>query len=109
MLLVDDGHRRRLKLLEKEMIRAVEALDALQETAYQLYQSKNALHPMNDRVPSAAEVELEGQSKRTTEELLEYIRNPSVCKESSLSIPRLATPTTSEVGDEDLIDMSLRG
>lgn len=90
------------------MVRAIEVLDALQERAFQLYQPKNTLHATNERAPSTAEVELEKQSKRTPEELLDYIRNPNACKESSLLISRLGTPTTSEVGDEDLIDMSLR-
>ena len=103
------------------MVRAVEVLDALQGRAYELYKPESTLHAMNDRTPSKAEVEWEKQSKRTTEELLECIRNPDAFHESSPLVPPLTMLTTSAVGDsdevhlpqppqqdEDLIDMSLR-
>ncbi|KAI9458075.1 hypothetical protein HD554DRAFT_2029732 [Boletus coccyginus] len=103
---LDDGHKRRLKLLEREMVRAVDVLDALQGRAYELYKPESTLHAMNDRAPP--EVEWEKQSKRTTEELLECIRNSDVFHESSTLMPPLIMLTTSAMGDEDLIDMSLR-
>ena len=107
VLSVDDGHKRRIKLLEREMVRAVDALDALQSRAYELYQPEHALHPTNDRAPPTVEVEFEKQSRRTTEELLQCIRSPDTFNESSRPHPSLKISTT-EVGDEDLIDMSLR-
>lgn len=108
---VDDGHRRRLKLLEREMIRAVDVLDALQRRAFELYQHNDTLHAMNDQAQSTAEVDLEKESKQTTEEVLESVYNPDAFRVSTLPIPRwkaLALPPTPAVGDEDLIDMSLR-
>ncbi|KAF8551152.1 hypothetical protein OG21DRAFT_1513119 [Imleria badia] len=106
-LKVDDGHRRRVKLLEREMVRAVDALDALQRRAYEPYQPETASHAINDRAPSTAEVEFEKQSRRTTAEFLESIYNPDTFNESSRPIPSL-TMLAPEVGNEDLIDMSLR-
>jgi len=90
------------------MVRAVDVLDALQGRAYELYKPESTLHAMKDRAPPKAEAEWEKQSKRTTEELLECIRNPDVFHESSPLMPPLIMLTTSAVGDEDLIDMSLR-
>ncbi|KAF8555603.1 hypothetical protein OG21DRAFT_1438531 [Imleria badia] len=110
-LKVDDGHRRRLKLLEREMVKAVQVLDALQGRAHQLYKLTGALDSMNTPALSASEVDLEKQSKQTTEEILESIRNPEAFRDSTLRMPRkkvLPAPTSPEVGDEDLIDMSLR-
>ncbi|KAF8429445.1 hypothetical protein L210DRAFT_3508516 [Boletus edulis BED1] len=108
---LDDGHRRRLKLLEREMVRAVDVLDALQRRAYGLYQPGSALHATNNGTLSEAEVELEKQSKQTTEELMESARNPRAFRDSTLRIPKtndLPEPISPGVGDEDLIDMSLR-
>ncbi|KAG8216306.1 hypothetical protein J3R82DRAFT_6372 [Butyriboletus roseoflavus] len=115
-LKVDDGHRRRLKLLEREMIKAVDALDALQKRAYELYQQNGSLPAMNNfEALSTAEVDLEKQSKQTTEEVLESVHNIDAFRDSTLPTPRKKAlapvpPTTPgpAVGDEDLIDMSLR-
>ena len=93
------------------MIEAVQVLDALQGRAYQLYKLTGALDSMNAPAPSASEVDLEKQSKQTTEEILESIRNPEAFHNSTLRMPRkkvIPSPTSPEVGDEDLIDMSLR-
>ncbi|KAG8216307.1 hypothetical protein J3R82DRAFT_6373 [Butyriboletus roseoflavus] len=92
-LKVDDGHRRRLKLLEREMIKAVDVLDALQKRAFELHQHNDTLHAMNDQARSTAEVDLENQSKQTTEEVLQ-------------NLSRYHVPQQWET--EDLIDMSLR-
>ncbi|KAF8555602.1 hypothetical protein OG21DRAFT_1483741 [Imleria badia] len=73
-LKVDDGRMRRVKLLKKEMVRAVDALYALQRRAYELYEPESILDAFN---------------------------------ESPRLIPSLAMPIMA-VGDEDLIDMSLR-
>ncbi|KAI9455505.1 hypothetical protein HD554DRAFT_2324338 [Boletus coccyginus] len=108
-LKVDDGHRRRLKLLEREMVRAVGVLDALQGRAYELYKPERTLCAINDRAPPKAETEWGRQAVRATVELLERIPNPDVFHESPPLMPPLTMPTTSSVGDEDLIDMSLRG
>jgi len=86
------------------MVRAVDVLDALQGRAYELYKPESTLHAMNDPAPSKAEAEWEKQAVRATVGLLERVRNPDVFHESS---PLMST--TSSVGDEDLIDMSLRG
>ena len=66
---MDDGHRRRLKLLEREMVRAVEVLDALQARAYQLYKDQNALHDIDEQALPTAEVEMEKKSRRTAEDV----------------------------------------
>lgn len=108
---VDDGHKRRLKLLERAMVKAVDVLDALQGRAYQLYQPNGALHAMDNQALSTTEVELRKQSKRTTEEVLQSIGDPNAFCDSALRIPRrkaLPGPTPLGVGDEDLIDLSLR-
>lgn len=92
------------------MVRAVNVLDALQRRAYELHQPGGALHATGDGTPSPVEVELEKESKRTTDEILESARNPEAFNNSTLRIPRtkvLPLPT-SRMGDEDLIDMSLR-
>ena len=104
---VDDDHRRRVKLLQKEMVKAVDVLDALQRRAYELYQPENALHATNDRAPSTAEAKFEKQSRQTTEELLECIRILGAFSASPRLFSSHAMPTTAE-GDEDLIEVSLR-
>lgn len=107
---VNDGHRRRLKLLESEMARSVGVLDALQRRAYELYNHTGILHAMNNRTLSRAEVALEKRSTRTSANLREYIRNPDTFKLWSIFglSPSLIMPTTSAVGDEDLIEIMLR-
>ncbi|KAG8216305.1 hypothetical protein J3R82DRAFT_6371 [Butyriboletus roseoflavus] len=107
----EDSHKRRLEVLEREMIRAVEVLDALQRRAYELYQHNGTLHAMNDQARSTAEVDLDKHSKQTTEEVLQSVHDPEAFRDSTLSIPRkkpLALPPTPAMGDDDLIDMSLR-
>ncbi|KAG8220649.1 hypothetical protein J3R82DRAFT_2917 [Butyriboletus roseoflavus] len=109
-LKVDDGHKRRLKLLEREMARAVDVLDTLQKRTYELYQHNGILHATNNQALSTAEVHMKKLSKRTTEEVLESIYNPDAYHDSTLPIPRKKAPTllhTPAVGDKDLIDMSL--
>ena len=92
------------------MERAIGVLDALQRKAYELYQPESILHAMNDRSLPRAEVELEKLSKQTIADLRESIRNPDTFKlwsffESGMSF---IMPTTSAVGDEDLIDILRR-
>ncbi|KAG9311909.1 hypothetical protein JVU11DRAFT_8170 [Chiua virens] len=104
-LKVNDGHRNRFNLLEGEMIRAIDTLDALQKRACELY--KDALPAMKDLALSKVEEEWEKESRRSTKELVEFTRNPEVFTQGSFMMPPLIIPI-SEVGDEDLIDMSLR-
>ncbi|KAG8216313.1 hypothetical protein J3R82DRAFT_6380 [Butyriboletus roseoflavus] len=55
--------------------------------------------------------DLEKQSKQTTEEVLQSVYNPDTFREPALPIPTKKAPAlspTTAVGDEDLIDMSLR-
>jgi hypothetical protein len=91
------------------MARSVGILDALQRRAYELYEPTSILHAVNNRALSRAEVELEKQSTRTSA-IRECIRNPDAFKLwSFLELgPSLIMPTTSAVGDEDLIDILLR-
>ncbi|KAG9311916.1 hypothetical protein JVU11DRAFT_8177 [Chiua virens] len=103
-LKVDDRHRDRLKLLEGEMIRAIDTFDALQKRACELY--KGALPVMKDLALSKVEEEWEKESRRSTKELVEFARNPDVFIQGSLMIPPLIMLT--EEGDEDLIDISFR-
>ena len=64
---VDDGHKIRLKVLAKEMVRGVEILDSLQSRAYDLYVQKNPFpawlsegRPQpNNREPISAENKIE--------------------------------------------------
>jgi hypothetical protein len=104
---VDDGHKFRLKLLKKEMMRAVDVMDALQGKAYRLYSSLNAIEhePL-----STIEANLEKQSKRTTEKVLESIDNPNDVRDSTMRLPKkiLSVQTDPGDGDEDLIQISLR-
>lgn len=106
---MDVCHERRLELLERETVRARNALDALQERSYELYQPNGTLHATNG--PTTVGVDSEKWSKRTTEEVLQSIRSPDTLRFSMLPIPTskiLALPTTLAVGVEDLIDMTLR-
>jgi hypothetical protein len=106
---VDVYHEHRLELLEREMVRALNALDALHGRAYELYQAGGTLDAMKG--PTTAEEDLDKRSMCTTEEVLQSIRNPDTLRFSMLPIPTkkmLALPTTLAVGVEDLIDMALR-
>lgn len=61
---------------------------------------------MNNQALSTAEVDLEEQLKRTTEEILESICDPDAFRDSTLRIPRkkaLSVPTVLEVGNEESI------
>ncbi|KAI9458077.1 hypothetical protein HD554DRAFT_1756007 [Boletus coccyginus] len=62
----DDGHKRRLTLLERMMLRAEDVLDALQSRANELYKPESTLHTTIDRAPPKAEVEWVKQSRRTS-------------------------------------------
>ena len=92
------------------MERAIGVLDSLQRKAYELYQPESILHAMSDRALPRAEVELEKLSKQTIAYLRESIRNPDTFKLWPFIEPGLSfiMPTTSVVGDEDLIDILLR-
>ncbi|KAF8837063.1 hypothetical protein BDN67DRAFT_973484 [Paxillus ammoniavirescens] len=106
-LKVDDGHKRRLQLLKKEMVKAVDTLDKLQNRAFKLYIPDSPLHDMDDAVQSTFDSDL---PKRTTEEVVEIVQSPDRLRNlvSITGRKLLAQGPTSGTGDEDLIDISLR-
>ncbi|KAG9311911.1 hypothetical protein JVU11DRAFT_8172 [Chiua virens] len=106
LLRVDDGHRHRLRMLEEEMITAIVTLNALHERACELY--KDTVPALRDLAQSKVEEKWQKESHRSIKELVECTRNPDVFTQASLAAPAppLILPM-SEIGDEDLIDMSL--
>ncbi|KIJ12328.1 hypothetical protein PAXINDRAFT_14806 [Paxillus involutus ATCC 200175] len=103
----DDGHKFRLKLLQKEMVKAVDTLDKLQARAFKLYMPDSPLHDLNNTVQSTFDPDL---PKRTTEEVVEIVQSPDRLRNLvSITGKKLLAPgPTSGTGDEDLIDISLR-
>ncbi|KAF8834137.1 hypothetical protein BDN67DRAFT_976199, partial [Paxillus ammoniavirescens] len=104
-LKVDDGHKRRLKLLQIEMVKAVDTLDKLQNRAFKLYMPDSPLHDLDSAVQSTFDPDL---PKQTTEEVVEIVQSLDRLRNLvSNAGKKLLTPT-SGTGDEDLIDISLR-
>jgi len=101
MLSVDSGHKIRIKVLAKEMIRGVEAIDALQAKAYLLHTQANPL-------PSWAQTE---NSELPPMFSAENMINISESKEAPTpgAGRRLIKPAEgSEAEDQDLVDLELR-
>jgi len=97
---VDDGHKIRIKLLAKEMIRGVETIDALQAKAY-------LLHTQTNPLPSWAQTE---NSELPPTFSAENMINISESKEAPTGAGRrLIKPAEgSEAEDQDLVDLELR-
>jgi len=63
---VNNGHQRRLELLERKLLRAEDVLDALQSRADELYKPESILHTTIDRATPKAEPGWVKQSRPTT-------------------------------------------
>ncbi|KAK2463889.1 hypothetical protein APHAL10511_004061 [Amanita phalloides] len=105
---LDDGHKMRLKLLHKEMVKAVETLDKLQGRAYELYTLNN---------PAAREMLLKSGGIRSTphkprpaETLIQVTQSTELLKNLSKTEGRklIGPPPAPAIGGEDLIDIELR-
>jgi len=96
---VDSGHRIRIKLLAKEMIRGVETRYALEAKAY-------LLHTQTNPLPSWAQIE---NSEFPPIFSAENMINISESKEIPGAGRRLIKPAEgSEAEDQDLVDLELR-
>ena len=95
---VDDGHKRRLKLLEKEMIRANGTIRALESRAYKLYIQANP-------IPEWAKVtQSDTDGKGPCSSVEEFLDSLAAFE------PSQTLSATEDLGkeDADLIDMTLR-
>ncbi|KAF9233643.1 hypothetical protein BU15DRAFT_79892 [Melanogaster broomeanus] len=108
-LKVDDGHKMRLKLLKKEMVKAVDALDGLQARAFKLYMPESPLHDVDEPVLSAFDSDLMERPMRTTEEVVDIVQSSDRLKDllGTTGKKPLTAPPIDSTGDEDLIDISL--
>jgi hypothetical protein len=115
-LIVDDGHKIRMKVLEKQMIEAVEALDALQERAFTLrvaddpakqwineFQSSDVLGDENRDLLSTANIMNRAQAFTgpTTRDVQPVVATTAAEKEDE----GVGTP---ELDATDLIEIELR-
>jgi hypothetical protein len=105
---VDDGHKIRLKLLAKQMIIAVEILDAVQAQAFNLHIAK---HPASEWVK-----EFQANSSSNSSELADSTMPPrkgasTVAGTKNPEATATAQPETSFPSsheDDDLIDIKIR-
>jgi hypothetical protein len=97
----DDGHKIRLKVLAKEMVKAVETLGSLQARASDLYIASN---PGCDWEKSAQPPNNAGISSKTTVEAAQPKGHP--LNEKSKTFTRILPALGSSApADEDLIDL----
>jgi len=106
--LVDEGHKRRLELLEKEMVHAADTIRSLESRVYVLYTRKN---PIPEWAKSMQEEAHKNKPDVSDEELL---RSVTTFDPSQISLagklPRLMIEDSKGTGneDDDLIDMEMR-
>ncbi|KDR71431.1 hypothetical protein GALMADRAFT_143708 [Galerina marginata CBS 339.88] len=93
-LKIDDGHKMRLKLLEKELVRGVETIDNLQSRAYELHLAKNP------RPDWAASPKMSEESQLHAENIIQAAQRMDNTK------PMFMEGT--DLDDCDLIDVQLR-
>ncbi|KAF9471800.1 hypothetical protein BDN70DRAFT_998483 [Pholiota conissans] len=115
-LKVDDGHKLRLKILTKEMIRGVEALDGLEARAYKLHFEQNPLPDWAEAAlspPSSEGMSLRAQllsaDITVAKSWQRGIEGPQIAHLKAITAKKPAR--TSGAGDEeaDLIDLELVG
>ncbi|KAF9235400.1 hypothetical protein BU15DRAFT_32467, partial [Melanogaster broomeanus] len=108
-LKVDDGHKMRLKLLKKGMVKAVDALDGLQARAFKLYMPDSPLQDVDKPVLSTFDSDLMERPMRSTEEVVDIVQSSDRLKGHLQTTGKklLTAPPIDGTGDEDLIDISL--
>ncbi|KAG2143585.1 hypothetical protein DEU56DRAFT_242494 [Suillus clintonianus] len=108
-LKVDDGHKIRLKVLAKEMVKAVEALNALQARALDLYIANNPGCEWTKPVESPKSF---GDEPISTEEIVDKAAQQSLpndrSKMSARPLPAMKSTESSAPEDDDLIDLEHR-
>jgi hypothetical protein len=127
--IVDEGHKQRMKILEKQMVEAVEILDALQSRAFHLRVADDPAHKWIRDFQTTGFFSDNGKDMLSTKNVIEAAQPPnrhddatipSPPKWSRLPIGHAATDATylsdtpasdldgGELEDLDLIDLELR-
>ena len=106
--LVDDGHKIRLNLLHKEMVKAVEALDKLHGHAYELYTSNSASASEFLKAQDIPSISYIPRSVEDTIQMTQSANHVHNLVGGDKARKLISPATLPETGDEDLMDIELR-